>query len=207
MVSHAISVQGVNLNTGLSQTLPALLKVNNDDFPGRFLTDLSSLGTAPIVTAALNTSPTSPVTLFQPVQRIVHLALLELTCATPGTPRLDPTRVDSAGVVVRRIPRSQNGVDDFTSSSAWMKSANGQLEWTLLNKLQECADTDGAGSRDRANRKLEPCLRRPSRGLQCGGIDPRLRRDSHRELRDHHQFTATPELRSASDSQKPANAP
>lgn len=46
---------------------------------------------------------TRTLTLFQPVHRTFHIALLEVVCDTTGTPRLDSTRIDSAGLVVRRF--------------------------------------------------------------------------------------------------------
>lgn len=41
--------------------------------------------------------------LFQPVHRTFHLALLEAVCDSLMTPRLDPERIESAGIVVRRV--------------------------------------------------------------------------------------------------------
>jgi hypothetical protein len=144
MVSHELNVQGVSM-TGVAQNTPALLQMNDNDFPAQFTAGLGALApqTGSSVTT-LATSPFSPVTLYQPVQRIVHLALLQLTCNTVGTPRLDPARIESAGVVIRRIVR-KNGVDDLAAPpSAWMKSADGQLGWVALNRLQECDDPDPA---------------------------------------------------------------
>ncbi|HMV65924.1 MAG TPA: hypothetical protein PKA64_03655 [Myxococcota bacterium] len=64
------------------------------------ITDAASAGTLALtrprrVGAALK--------LFQPVHRVLHFVLLDLFCETPGAPRLDPRKVDSAGVVVRRL--------------------------------------------------------------------------------------------------------
>lgn len=43
--------------------------------------------------------------LFHPVQRAHHLALFEICCSRPGEPRLDPLKIESAGLVLRRIWR------------------------------------------------------------------------------------------------------
>ncbi len=142
MVSHDVRVQGIAL-TGTVQARPALLQMNNEDFPARFLTDLSAMALTPGSSInTLATSAASSVTLYQPVQRIIHLALLDLTCDSVGYPRLDPKRVESAGIVIRRVIRT-GGVDDLQSPpSAWMKSADGQFQWVALSKLQEHQDPD-----------------------------------------------------------------
>jgi hypothetical protein len=142
MVDHEIRVQGMALN-GVAQARPALLQMNAEDFPARFLTDLGALAITPgSSVATLATSPTSPVTLYQPVQRIVHVALLDLTCESIGFPRVDPTHVESAGVVIRRVLRNQ-GADDYSSPpSAWMKSPDGQFQWSPMTRLQERQDPD-----------------------------------------------------------------
>jgi hypothetical protein len=144
MVSHEIRVRGMSLS-GVAQARPALLQMNAEDFPARFQTDLGALALTPgSSVATLATSPSVPVTLYQPVQRIVHVALLDLTCENVGFPRVDPTHVESAGIVIRRVVRNQ-GIDDFGSPpSAWMKSPDGQFQWSPMTSLQECQDPDPA---------------------------------------------------------------
>jgi hypothetical protein len=141
MVGHEITVQGVT-PAGIAQAKPVLLQMNQEDFPARFNISLSTSASASASITSLATSASTSVTLYQPVQRIVHVALLQLSCNTVGSPRLDPTRVESAGVVVRRIVQKQ-GVNQFDSpGSAWMTSSNGSCQWTPLNTLQEDQDPD-----------------------------------------------------------------
>jgi hypothetical protein len=142
MVSHDIRVQGIGID-GTLQARPTLLQMNSEDFPARFLTDLADMAPSPASSiTALVTVAGTPVTLYQPVQRIAHLALLDLTCESVGFPRLDPKRVESAGVVIRRVIRNQ-GTDDYVSPpSAWMKSPDGQFQWQAMTKLQERDDPD-----------------------------------------------------------------
>jgi hypothetical protein len=139
MVSHDISVQGVGLS-GATQAKPMLLQMNDDDFPNAFLRDLGAIGTAPLSSAqSLATSPTSPVTLFQPVTRVLHLALVQLACESPGYPRLAPARVLSAGLVIRQAPLAGG-----TPAAAWpwMKNANGQSAWVPRDPSQADDDPD-----------------------------------------------------------------
>jgi hypothetical protein len=51
--------------------------------------------------------------LFQPVHRVLHFVLLDLFCEVPGKPRLDPRKVESAGVVVRRLRTVQRRESAF----------------------------------------------------------------------------------------------
>ncbi len=152
MVKHDISVQGVDLK-GTVQSKPVLLQMNDDDFPNAFLQDLSSMpppapggiaesdpwainksfalanfiGRAQRSSAkALPAAPSTPVTLYQPVTRVVHLALVQLGCESPGYPRVDPRRVLSAGLVIRQVPL--NGGQP-AASWAWMQNAKRQFAW------------------------------------------------------------------------------
>src|SRR5262245_29757572 len=88
MVKHNIVVKGVTLS-GAAQDKPVLLKMDDDDFPNAFLQDLSAMGKTPLSsTEVMPTLPAKPVTLFQPVTRVFHVALLQLSCEAPGYPRL-----------------------------------------------------------------------------------------------------------------------
>jgi hypothetical protein len=168
MVSHAVRVQGVRLSRWpphgllqvyyddslpdfLEQSKPTLLQINDEDFPARFLTDMEAGRPTPGSTIeTLPSTSTSVMTLYQPVHRILHVALLQLTCDTVCYPRLDPKRVESAGVVIRRIVRKKD-VDQPDSRpvdrpdlppSAWMRAADGQFQWVARNELQGCEDPD-----------------------------------------------------------------
>lgn len=143
-MSHELNIQGVS-STGALQSAPALLQMNDTDFIERFLDDLTALApTAGSSLTTLATSPSTPVTLYQPIQRIVHVALVQVSCNSVGSPRLDPTRIDSAGLVIRRVVRA-SGIDDLAASpSAWTKSTSGQLQWTARTRLEECDDPDPA---------------------------------------------------------------
>lgn len=108
---------------------PALLQRSDDDFIGATLEALR----APAGRAALRaklaraTDAQGRLKLFQPIQRQFHVALIEAWCDTPGAPRIDPKRVDAAGLVVRRLgPQGAEG---------WMH-ANGQVRgWVPLARI------------------------------------------------------------------------
>jgi hypothetical protein len=161
-----ILVKGVDL-TGTEQTKPMILQMYDDDFPAHFLQDLAS-GDQPQISHAstINAPPalmvdqlslrvhsgvggvrqkTTTVTpqpqLYQPVQRYVNVAMVHLKCSTLGTPPVDPKRILSAGMVVRRVYRT-NSTDQFHMHSAWVKDSTGRFSWKLLTAEVENLDPD-----------------------------------------------------------------
>ncbi|MGA2412561.1 MAG: hypothetical protein ABSG46_19525 [Candidatus Binataceae bacterium] len=48
--------------------------------------------------------------LYQPVHQIFHVAMVQAFCQAFGSPRLDPARIDSCGLVVRRVSIERPGV-------------------------------------------------------------------------------------------------
>ncbi|MFN8333459.1 MAG: hypothetical protein U0175_25640 [Caldilineaceae bacterium] len=75
--------------------------------------------------------------LFQPIQRVVYIILVEAVCAIPGTPRLDPEVIESAGLVVRRI--GSGG-----ALQAWMQRQKQILGWVPLQANESDQDPDPA---------------------------------------------------------------
>jgi hypothetical protein len=140
MVRHDIAVQGVDLS-GSMQDKPVLLQMNNEDFPKAFLRDLSVMGQQPPLssTATVQTASANQPTLFQPVSRVFHVALVQLSCESPGLPRLDPARVLSAGLVIRRVPL-RGGTP--AASAPWMRNVNGQFAWTARDPFSADDDPD-----------------------------------------------------------------
>lgn len=70
--------------------------------------------------------------LFQPIQRQFHLAVMEARCDTPGLPRIDPARVESAGLVIRRL-RSDKGRE---IRQGWMRAADGVRGWVQVDSSE-----------------------------------------------------------------------
>ncbi len=147
MVKHDIVVRGTDLVDTQDLKAPVILQMHDDDFPARFLQDLLDKGlqqissaAPPTVSSLVSGAPpvtvTSPV-LFQPVQRMVNVALIKINCHALNMPRLDPTRVMSAGLVVRRVLRHHSD-----GHSAWMKNSKGQWRWVKLTHATEKLDPD-----------------------------------------------------------------
>ena len=168
MVRHDVAVSGVNL-AGAVQGKPVLLQINDDEFPKGLLQELSAIpppaagalpAPAQVVTQTASATPAAtpfrrrvtqlpaapaiPVTLYQPVQRVTHLALVQLACESVGYPRLDPRRVESAGLVIRRVPLS-DGFNNLSGlASPWTRDSNGQFSWVFADPNHVDDDPDPA---------------------------------------------------------------
>ncbi|HEY3706086.1 MAG TPA: hypothetical protein VGL22_13570, partial [Terracidiphilus sp.] len=155
MVAHTIDVNGLQLS-GAIQDRPVVLQMHAEDFPKAFLRDLGAVP-QPAPTAQVTATPTllssaqtvassdaTPGTLYQPVARVFHVAVVQLTCESVASPRVDPTRVLSAGLVVRRVPRT-GGVSELgkppEAAWPWMKNPKGQFGW-MRNPPQWTPDDD-----------------------------------------------------------------
>jgi len=65
--------------------------------------------------------------LYQPIQRQFHIAMIEAWCDAPGTPRVDPARVDSTGMVVRRVKGAGH--------EGWMRAKGRLRGWVGVERL------------------------------------------------------------------------
>jgi len=68
--------------------------------------------------------------LSQPVHRRFHMVLLEAFCREPGSPRVDPAKLDGMGMVIRRsagIAR-QGWITDGTRRLGWKTISQGDLD-------------------------------------------------------------------------------
>ena len=108
---------------------PAILQRNDEDFIDALMdecrTDPGRRALQDSLAQARNGAKV--LKLYQPIQRQFHVALIEVWCDTPGTPRLDPARIDSAGMVIRRI--SDKGHE------GWMQAKGRLRGWVALDRL------------------------------------------------------------------------
>lgn len=146
MVAHEILVSGVDMTGADSKSpvrKPVILQMNNEDFPGRFLQDLASPKLTPISSTVVVNTSSQP--LYQPVQRLLTLAMVDLSCDTLNYPRIDPTRILSAGLVIRRVSRTGTRgtyIQEYDKLSAWTRDPTGRYAWTPLSPDQEDLDPD-----------------------------------------------------------------
>lgn len=123
--NHAILFGAPRDMTGGLQ--PAILQRNDDSFVEATLDDLRSTAGRQTLEGLRAKSSRGALRLYQPVQRLFHLAVLEAWCDAPGTPRVNPKEVLGAGLVLRRVQGSRR--------EGWMRS-NGRLRgWLALDRI------------------------------------------------------------------------
>lgn len=144
MVEHITVIRGVGLEGRLSPR-PVLVGMQDTDFPDRFFRDLGKPPESRVSSAGpVKHSSDGYIHLLQPVQRRLQVAMINLACEALGFPRLDPKKVLSAGLVIRRIPLDpQTGILRYDlTPEAWMRNADGKFGWIRLNKTEEDLDPD-----------------------------------------------------------------
>ena len=69
--------------------------------------------------------------LYQPVHQILHVALVQAFCDTFGYPRLDAPKIDSSGLVVRRVNQRDAGLTERWSKRVTRSSAGCRAPTTI----------------------------------------------------------------------------
>ena len=121
---------------------PAILQRSDEDFIEATLDDLrTSNGRKSLLglrAAAQNNQ--GVLKLFQPIQRQFHVALIEAWCDAPGAPRIDPAKVDTAGMVLRRVGAA-------AKYEGWMRSKGRVRGWVPLARVGGGDSDPGAETR------------------------------------------------------------
>jgi hypothetical protein len=109
MVEQHDTIFGGVSRTGITDA-PTILQRTDEDFIGGLLNELAGENGISVATDASRKKLAQErdrnrvLRLYQPVHRAFHIALLEIACDYQGQyPRLDPEKIDSAGLVVRRV--------------------------------------------------------------------------------------------------------
>lgn len=126
MVKHPVVLRGYHAAINDHRAKPALVKRTDQEFIPAVLDGVrrkatpDSLGT--IDREDSNSKNPSLFRLFQPVHRTFNLVLLEAICDRPGSPRLNPRDIVSAGFVLRRV--------DNHAEEGWMLRDERVLGWS-----------------------------------------------------------------------------
>lgn len=126
---HEIALVGVGAVSPDSG--PALLERKDEDFVAALLEELngSDLASLPRDYRPANRGPDGLLRLYQPVHRVFNLVLLEAHCTGFGNPRLDPRRIESSGLVVRRLRTAPDG---SPLHDAWCATQSRVTGWVQL---------------------------------------------------------------------------
>ncbi|HEU5453675.1 MAG TPA: hypothetical protein VFU76_16880, partial [Terriglobales bacterium] len=151
MVGHDVVVRGIGLEAE-RKPRPVLLAMRDSDFPQRFFADLGQPRNRRLSSArAAEYGDSGYLRLLQPVQRMVQVALVDLSCAVVGEPRLSGRKVESAGLVIRRVARSGDLRDRQSDEriarhdrklEAWVRNVDGKFRWRQLRPNDDDLDPD-----------------------------------------------------------------
>lgn len=139
MVTHDVTIQGAGAAPAAG---PVILERTEQDFLPAVLDRLSrEQGLSDVMkSAARNRDVNGVLKLFQPIHRTFHLALLDASCLSFGRPRLDPSKIAGAGLVVRRISTNGRGGE---VREAWMQEDRLFRGWVPFSSTeQESRDPD-----------------------------------------------------------------
>jgi hypothetical protein len=139
MVAHPVILRGLTFEAGSGRPQPAtgsrpvLVERTDEDFLSSLLEELrSEQGRRRLASTVRNAGEPAPgLKLFQPVHRTFELVLVEALCDTFGEPRLDPTKIESAGLVVRRLGSRPGEVE------GWMHRGGKVRGWVPLHGTRE----------------------------------------------------------------------
>lgn len=132
---HAVVLRGLGPLRGQGPLSPTLLARTEDDFISALQAELAEAGGLQRVAEGMATLPRDEaghLKLYPPVQRVHQLVLVEACCAEPGFPRVDPRRIDSAGLVLRRPADPARAASSQSGWLAWMRRREQPLGWLPL---------------------------------------------------------------------------
>jgi hypothetical protein len=111
VAAHGVTLRGPQVSGKLAA--PVILQRNDEDFIGAVLDELGGPHGLEEVLKPEKVARAQDVDhhlkLFAPIHRAFHVVLVEAICDVFGEPRFDPAEIESAGLVIRRCVRLQDG--------------------------------------------------------------------------------------------------
>lgn len=129
---HPVRLGGLHTGgnfAGMPDRAPLLVERKDQNFVAGLMADLQA-GDEVARQRVFGSPPgrdNNVLRLFHPVQRVATLAVLEAFCDVPGTPRLDRGRIQSAGLVLRRLGPGGR-------KEAWVKGGTRIFGWDVIDE-------------------------------------------------------------------------
>jgi hypothetical protein len=153
MVTHPVQISGLGLAG--EGTAPTVVRRTDAGFLAAILDEVrTEAGRRALAATLAGTAPADrdadhTLRLYQPIHHVNHVVLVSAWCDTPGRPRLDPSKIVGAGLVVRRVPVDAQGRplgppaagSTLPVAEAWMTSGAHIKGWARLRNARE-ADQD-----------------------------------------------------------------
>ena len=124
MVTHSVQLRGPDL---FGDERPVILERTDRNFIAALLSELETqAGRDALPSFVANERVDGTLRLYQPVQRAFHLLLVDASCDTLGNPRIEASRIESAGMVLRR---QRTGANNEEIIEAWQGGKSGPRGW------------------------------------------------------------------------------
>jgi hypothetical protein len=138
--AHPVVLRGAALGSAATARQLILERADEDFIPAIFdeLTRANTNDARDLLKTIASTKTANGILkLYQPVQRVFNVALFEMLCDVPGHPRFDPTRIESAGMVIRRIWRDGGGTPHFDTHEGWRQDGPTLRGWVKFDTPAE----------------------------------------------------------------------
>jgi hypothetical protein len=133
VVNHQVVLRGLGTPSASSGAM--ILQRADEDFVEAVLADARQPSLEALrATRAVDLDAAGTLRLFQPVHRTFHLAMFEAVCDVPGSPRLDPAKIESAGLVIRRAAGPRGGTP---FGEAWRSDGSRVRGWEPFATAEE----------------------------------------------------------------------
>ncbi len=126
--AHPIQLTGLRAGPRMAdaQRAPLIVERRDQDFVEGLLADLGDVTRHAALLASEPLAQGGVMRLFQPLQRVFNMLVLETFCEVPGEPRVDPKKIDSSGFVLRRV--------DGNRHLAWLKAGTRVVGWEAVDE-------------------------------------------------------------------------
>jgi hypothetical protein len=123
---HPVYLTGLRHGSRALDAPPVIVERRDQEFVQGLLDDLTDASQHTAVLAAAPLKQGSTMRVFQPLQRVFNMLVLEAFCDVPGQPRLEPKKIDSSGFVLRRV--------DGSRKLAWLKAGTKVFGWEAVDE-------------------------------------------------------------------------
>lgn len=125
--AHPVCLTGLRASARDLDAKPSIVERRDQEFVEGLLADLAD----PAAHAALRAGSPGRVggtlRVFQPLQRVFNMLVLEAFCDVPGQPRVAPAQIESSGFVLRRVDASGRHL-------AWLKAGTKVFGWEAVDE-------------------------------------------------------------------------
>ncbi|HET8745629.1 MAG TPA: hypothetical protein VFM98_08490 [Ramlibacter sp.] len=123
---HPVCLAGLRVGTRAADAKPTIVERRDQEFVQGLQDDLADPARHAGLLAAAPSRQGGTLRLFQPLQRVFNMLVLEAFCDLPGQPRVAPAKIDSSGFVLRRV--------DGARKLAWLKAGTRVFGWEAVDE-------------------------------------------------------------------------